>query len=162
MSEPFQPSPAIDPQWRPGGPSGPRAGFWRRGLALLIDTILIGIVGGTLTGIGAAVDSSALIALGYAVWVLGYLVYDVYFHGSSSGQTVGKRALGIRVIDFGTGGPIGYGRATIRWLGRIVSGFFCYLGYLWMLWDQEKQCWHDKMANDVVVPVDAYPVAHWP
>jgi hypothetical protein len=31
-----------------------------------------------------------------------------------------------------------------------------------MLWDKEKQTWHDKLANDVVVPVDAYPVASWP
>jgi hypothetical protein len=27
-----------------------------------------------------------------------------------------------------------------------------------MLWDKEKQCWHDKAANDVVVPVQYYPV----
>jgi uncharacterized RDD family membrane protein YckC len=26
------------------------------------------------------------------------------------------------------------------------------LGYLWMLWDSEKQTWHDKAANAVVVP----------
>jgi len=63
-----------------------------------------------------------LIELGYAVSLIGSVAYDVYFHGSASGQTVGKRAvgkraLGIRVIDFGSGGPIGYGRATIRWLG---------------------------------------------
>jgi len=29
---------------------------------------------------------------------------------------------------------------------------------LWMLWDREKQCWHDKTANSVVVPEPAYPV----
>ena len=27
-----------------------------------------------------------------------------------------------------------------------------------MLWDREKQCWHDKFANDAVVPTSAYPV----
>ena len=32
------------------------------------------------------------------------------------------------------------------------------LGYFWMLWDREKQTWHDKFANDVVVPTSAYPV----
>ena len=53
---------------------------------------------------------------------------------------------------------LGYGRAFLRLIGRYISGFVCYLGYLWMLWDKEKQCWHDKMANDVVVPVSAYPV----
>jgi uncharacterized RDD family membrane protein YckC len=32
------------------------------------------------------------------------------------------------------------------------------LGYLWMLWDKERQTWHDKFANSVVVPVSAYPI----
>ena len=54
------------------------------------------------------------------------------------------------------GGPIGYSRALVRFLMRIISGAVFYLGYLWMLWDKEKQCWHDKAANDVVVPADAY------
>ena len=78
---------------------------------------------------------------------------------AATGQTIGKRMLGIRVYDFGgSGGPIGYGRAFIRWLGRIISGIPCYLGYLWMLWDKEKQTWHDKLATTVVVPESAYPV----
>jgi hypothetical protein len=27
-----------------------------------------------------------------------------------------------------------------------------------MLWDKEKQTWHDKLATTVVVPESAYPV----
>ena len=38
----------------------------------------------------------------------------------------------------------------------------CYLGYFWMLWDGEKQTWHDKLATTVVVPVAYYPVDKWP
>ena len=67
--------------------------------------------------------------------------------------------MGIRVIDFDTGGPIGYGRGFIRWIGRIVSEIVFFIGYLWMIWDKEKQCWHDKFANDVVVPTSSYPAA---
>jgi len=48
--------------------------------------------------------------------------------------------------------PIGYGRAFVRWLVSLVSGFVILIGYLWMLWDSEKQTWHDKAANSVVVP----------
>ena len=65
-------------------------------------------------------------------------------------------------FDFRTGGSIGYGRAFIRWIGRYVSAIACLLGYFWMLWDKEKQTWHDKFANDVVVPESAYPVQNWP
>ena len=65
---------------------------------------------------------------------------------------------GIRVVDFNTGGPIGYSHGFLRTLGKILSGIPCDLGYLWMLWDREKQCWQDKIATTVVVPVQYYPV----
>jgi len=42
-------------------------------------------------------------------------VYFTYMIGSDRGQTVGQMAMGIRVIDFNAGGPIGYGSAFIRW-----------------------------------------------
>ena len=70
--------------------------------------------------------------------------------------------LGIRVIDFRDGGEIGHARAFIRYLGRYVSAIPLLLGYFWMLWDPEKQTWHDKIAGSVVVPVDSYPVEKWP
>ena len=85
------------------------------------------------------------------------IAYFIYFEGGPTGQTLGKKAIGIRVVDFNTGGPIGYGRAFIRYVGRIPSGILL-LGYLWMLWDKEKQTWHDKIATTVVVPVASYPV----
>jgi uncharacterized RDD family membrane protein YckC len=132
------------------GPSGPRAGFWRRFAGALIDGIVVGVVVGILT--------AALKGAGYGLGLLLSIGYYTYFEGGPTGQTLGKMALGIRVVDFQTGGPIGYGRGFIRWIGRILSAIVFYLGYLWMLWDREKQCWHDKLANDVVVPVDAYPV----
>jgi uncharacterized RDD family membrane protein YckC len=137
------------------GASGPRAGFGRRLVAAIVDGILYAVVYGILYAFlseGAA----------YGLTLLAALVYLTYFEGSASGQTVGKKLLNIRVIDFATGGPIGYGRAFLRWLGRILSSIPLYLGYLWMLWDKEKQTWHDKIANCVVVPTDAYPVERWP
>jgi uncharacterized RDD family membrane protein YckC len=70
--------------------------------------------------------------------------------------------MNIRVIDFETGGSIGFSKALIRNIVRIASGVVCLLGYLWMLWDKEKQTWHDKVAASVVVPTADYPVAAWP
>jgi uncharacterized RDD family membrane protein YckC len=153
MTEPSYQQPAYQPP-AGTGPSGPRANFGQRLVAYIIDAILIGIVYGILFVINRT--------LGYVVGLLLGLVYLTYFEGSPSGQTVGKKAMGIRVIDFRTGGSIGYGRAFIRWIGRYVSGIPCLLGFFWMLWDKEKQTWHDKFANDVVVPESAYPVQSWP
>src|SRR5262249_37823719 len=118
---------------------------------LIIDGILVGIIDAILRAI-----------LGYGVGVsLGLVVSIVYFTvliGSSRGQTVGQMALGIRVIDFNTGGPIGYGRAFVRWLVSIVSAVGFPLGYPSMLWDKEKQCWRDKATHAGGVPVQYYPV----
>jgi uncharacterized RDD family membrane protein YckC len=148
------PPPAGAPPtaWAPSGPSGPRASFGRRFVAYLIDVILLGVIGGILVAI---FDTT----LGYSLQLLLGLAYFTYLEGGAKGQTLGKMALGIRVIDFSSGGPIGYGRGAIRYLGRIVSGIVCLLGYLWMLWDKEKQTWHDKIATTVVVPVANYPVS---
>jgi uncharacterized RDD family membrane protein YckC len=47
--------------------------------------------------------------------------------------------------------PIGYTRGFLRYIGRIISSLPIGLGYFWMLWDPQKQTWHDKIANSVVV-----------
>jgi len=138
-----------------GGPSGPRAGFGVRFVAALVDGVALGVASLLLQAlVGEALGTVVGIALG--------LGYYAYLEGSPSGQTLGKRAMNIRVVDFLTGGPIDPGRALIRYLGRILSTLPCLLGYFWMLWDPERQTWHDKLANTVVVPTSAYPVESWP
>jgi uncharacterized RDD family membrane protein YckC len=153
----YPPPPQTPPAWSPHQ-SGPRAGFWARFAALFIDSIVIAIIPIIVIAIGAGSDSNGLRALGYILFFVGYIAYFIYFEGGPTEQTPGKRALGIRVVDFNTGGSIGHGRAFVRLIVRYISGLVCYLGYLWMLWDKEKQCWHDKAANDVVVPTQYYPV----
>ena len=112
MTDPSSQQPAYQPP-AGDGPSGPRASFGRRFVAAIIDGILLGIPGGILYAINTT--------LGYVVQLLLTVAYLTYLEGSPSGQTVGKKAMGIRVIDFRTGGSIGYGRAFIRWIGRYVS-----------------------------------------
>jgi len=121
-----------------------KAGFWRRFGAAFIDALVVDVVTYILS-----------LILGTAGALIGVLIaigYYTYFHGST-GQTPGDAALSIRVVDVDGGGSIGYGRAFVRWLVSLVSGAVVLLGYLWMLWDGEKQCWHDKAARDYVVRV---------
>jgi uncharacterized RDD family membrane protein YckC len=140
-----------------GVAAGQRASFGRRFVASLLDGLILGVLYLILVAVLGR-------GVAYAVNVLAGLAYFAYFEGSPSGQTPGKRALGIRVYDFGRGSPngIGFGRGIIRYLGKLISGIPCALGYLWMLWDKEKQTWHDKLASTVVVPVSQYPVERWP
>jgi uncharacterized RDD family membrane protein YckC len=149
------PAPGWEQQPAPpaytGKGSGPRAGWWRRFGAWFIDSLILGVVNGILT---VAIDRNvaSLISL-----VIG-IAYFGFLEGGRTGQTIGKKALGIRVIDANNGGPIGFGRAIIRYFGRIISAIPLLLGYFWMLWDSERQAWHDKFATDYVVPESAYPV----
>jgi uncharacterized RDD family membrane protein YckC len=136
---------------RASGPSGPRSGFWRRVGAALIDALILAVPSILLV---VVLDQTA----GQILSTLLGWAYFTYFEGGPTGMTPGKRALGIRVIDFNTGGSIGYGRALLRAIVEIFSGLVLLIGYLWMIWDREKQTWHDKAANSVVVPVEAYPV----
>jgi uncharacterized RDD family membrane protein YckC len=134
------------------GPSGPRAGFWRRFGAMIVDGLILAIPSIILV-VAVSQDAANILST-----LIG-LAYYTYFEGGPTGQTLGKRALGIRVYDFRhAGGPIGYGRGLLRYIARILSTIPLFLGYFWMLWDKEKQTWHDKIAGSVVVPVDAYPV----
>ena len=133
----------------------PRAGFWIRFLAAVIDGLLLGIV-------NTIIVREASGPAEYAIGLVISLSYFTYFEGSASGQTIGKKAASIRVVDINGGGRIGHNRAFIRWLGRFVSTVVFLLGYFWMLWDAERQTWHDKFADAVVVPTADYPVDRWP
>jgi uncharacterized RDD family membrane protein YckC len=93
----------------------------------------------------------------WALWgliTLAGVVAAILYYGlleGRTGQTIGKRALGISVLDTRTGAPIGAGRAIGRYFAKILSAIPCLLGYFWMLWDPNKQTWHDKIVSSYVV-----------
>lgn len=163
-----------------GGYAQPKAGWWSRFAALLIDAIIIGLFSvpaiialqaGPTEIETCSVDESGDIQFDQpdnaicevptaGTWVMfgllevaafvGAVAYFGIMEGKGT-QTLGKKALGIRVVDVTTGQPLGLGRGIGRYFGRILSALPCYLGYLWPLWDQQKQAFHDKVVNSVVV-----------
>src|SRR5690348_590917 len=92
--------------------TGPRANFGQRFAAAFIDGAMLAVVGYVLGQI-----SNGLAGAGILIG----LAYYVYLEGSPSGQTVGKKVMNIRVIDADNGGPIGYGRAVLRYFARYLS-----------------------------------------
>lgn len=104
-----------------------------------------------------SVPDAATVALAAVFGLAGaaatIVVYVYYFKREGrTGQSWGRQAMGIRLLDARTGMPIGGGRAFGRFLlAGYVSGSICYLGYLWMLWDDQNQTWHDKIMSTVVV-----------
>jgi uncharacterized RDD family membrane protein YckC len=98
--------------------------------------------------------NGGVLALAWLALVAGAVVGAIYFcrRLGRTGLTPGGKVAGIRVVDAQTGNPIGAGRALGRYLfAGFISGWFFFLGYLWMLWDKRHQTWHDKVVGSVVV-----------
>ncbi|MDX2078602.1 MAG: RDD family protein [bacterium] len=75
-----------------------------------------------------------------------------YYIGLSKygGQTFGKMALGIRVVRV-NGESLRWRDAILRYIGYILSTFSLGIGFLWILIDERRQGWHDKIASTIVV-----------
>jgi uncharacterized RDD family membrane protein YckC/cytoskeletal protein CcmA (bactofilin family) len=116
----------------------PRAGFWIRMLALMIDLILVAVALGWVLGHGSGV-LLLLAAYGAVMWKL-------------KGTTVGGIVCDLKVVRIG-GGPLDWGSAIIRALGCFLSLVVAGLGFIWIAIDREHQAWHDKIAGTVVVRV---------
>ncbi len=141
------------------------AGVLRRLGAVLIDGLLaylpfvpVLVVGAPLVSNVGGVTSEALLTVGVGfvasyLALLGYMAYGLVQMGQ--GRSPGKKLLGLRVIYLATGEPAGFWRMVLREVvGKWVSGAILGLGYLWAIWDDKKQGWHDKIAGTVVVRED--------
>ena len=124
------------------------AGFWKRLAALVIDVVVLMVVRMCFSAI------ALLIALGSdereaiincAISLLAWL----YFAGMESSRhqgTLGKMAVGIKVTDL-SGRPIGFGRASGRYFGKIISAIILGIGFLCAAFTPKKQALHDMLAG---------------
>jgi uncharacterized RDD family membrane protein YckC len=146
------------------GPPLEYANFWYRLAASLIDGIILGIptyflafmMGGfdMLGGIDQKYRTfGSVLAFSMGSSIPSIIINWLYFalqESSAAQATLGKRALGIKVIG-GNGERISFLNATGRHFGKIVSSIILFIGYLMVLWDSRRQGLHDKMANTFVV-----------
>jgi uncharacterized RDD family membrane protein YckC len=134
------------------------ASFGRRLGAHVIDSVIMNVVVGAgyaLVALGSGVVGTVEpTAVTILVGVLGGLVPMIYFvwFWVRKGATPGKSALGIRIVG-ADGSALTGMQSFIRFLGYIPSSLFFCVGYLWMIWDGEKRCWHDMMAGTRVIRV---------
>ena len=132
-------------------------GFWARVGACLIDTVLamLIIVPLSLAVYGTSyfsfsntdlVSGPADVLISWVLPAVAVVLFWIYRQA-----TPGKMAISARVVEAGTGGPLGVGRSIVRYLGYFVSTIPLGLGLLWVAFDPKKQGWHDKIAGTVVV-----------
>ena len=147
------------------------AGFWRRFVAYLIDSVIIsfasflvfiptfGLLG---IGIGAGAMEEPEAAAGFvlaavAAYLFSILVvaaagwlYFAMMESSNKMATLGKMAIGIKVTDL-NGNRISFGRATGRYFAKILSGMILMIGYIMAGFTEKKQALHDMIASCLVV-----------
>jgi uncharacterized RDD family membrane protein YckC len=119
-----------------------KATFGQRAIAAIIDWAILLVPSIVLAVLLKSVGQFASLLIGIA--------YAAYFEGTQNGQTPGKKMQNIRVVP-NAGGQMDPGKAIIRYICKIVSSIPCGLGYWWMLWDKDKQTWHDKLSSTSVV-----------
>ena len=136
------------------------AGFWRRFVAYIIDTIVMYIVmiplfmifgaAGSLTGSTQPDEVGAGFWIAYLLTIVLQWLYFAVMESSSRQATLGKMALGI-VVTGEDGQRISFGRATGRFFGKILSGLILLIGYIMAAFTERKQALHDMLASTLVL-----------
>ena len=153
------PTPPPPPVWdaRPAG-AGQVAygGFWIRFVAYIIDAILLGIVGSVLASI-----------LGFSLWdpdlehydptlnLVSFVIGWAYFallESSERGATVGKMAMGLRVVT-SDGQRLSFLNATGRYFAKIISAAILLIGFIMIGFTDKKRGLHDMIAGTLVIKV---------
>jgi uncharacterized RDD family membrane protein YckC len=120
----------------PAAITAPRAGFWIRMGALLIDVVLVGVI-------------VSLLDPADEVWLIGLAAYGALMW-KLKGTTIGGLVCGIKVVRR-DGAEINWDTAIVRALGCFLSLVVAGLGFLWIVFDEDRQAWHDKIAGTLVV-----------
>lgn len=153
-------------------PPAPYADWLRRVGGFLIDSLIILVPTFALFGIATALTVGSLhcttdpfgrtsctgnanpagIVLEILAWVvgIGLGLYLAYVEGTT-GQTPGKRVVGIRLVRERDYQVLGFGMAFLRRLAHFLDSIACYIGWLWPLWDMKRQTFADKVTNSVVL-----------
>jgi uncharacterized RDD family membrane protein YckC len=149
----------------PGEPAAfalPAAGWWRRVAATVLDNLVVlgaAAAGGLLVLLVTGSESDAY-GTGWVLAIAGALLYPPAFLARNRGRTLGKQAVGVRVVRRDATSP-GFGLAFVR--EAVVKGVF---GVLWLplvldclmpLVDRHNRAVHDIMLGTRVVADDGPP-----
>ncbi len=91
-----------------------------------------------------------LILIGLAL-MIGIQIWNRWIRGGKTGQTIGRKTVGITMVSEQTGQPIGPGMAFVRDIAHCVDSIIMCLGWLWPLWDDKHQTLADKIVGTVVI-----------
>jgi uncharacterized RDD family membrane protein YckC len=88
---------------------------------------------------------------------LAYFLWNFCYRQGKTGQSIGKSALKFKVISDKTWQPIGFWLSLVRQIAHHLDQTICYVGYLFPIWDDQRQTLADKIMSTVCVPVNPPP-----
>ncbi len=137
-------SPPVSPTLPPviSAATLPRAGFWHRLLASILDAVIVGMAFGMIHSIWHGFGGI------FPFW---YAVYCVIMW-ATKGTTIGGIICGLKVVRLDDR-PVDWSVAIVRALSGFLSLAVAGLGFIWVVFDDEKQSWHDKIAGTTIVRV---------
>ena len=130
-------------------------GFWKRTVAVLVDTFLIILV--TLPiliwAYGIEYLNNEHMEKGSLYFIINYIfpTIAVILLWKYYQATPGKMIFKATIVDAKTGGKPTLKQWIIRYLGYFVSLLPFGLGYFWVAFDKKKQSFHDKLAKTLVI-----------
>lgn len=137
------------------------AGPLRRLAAFILDGLLASVLSFILGILGLMPDiltdeysdpaaASQNLGMYYLIILVIYLVIQCIFYTRST--SLGKAILRMQVVTKDSQQPAGFGKMLLReTVGKALSGIVFGLGYLWILFNKDRQAWHDKIVNTVVI-----------
>ncbi len=126
----------------------------------LIDSIVVSAAAWIafilIAALGLQDQSGGSPGPGLAIYLVGLLaslviaIWNLFIRQGRTGQSIGKQALGTRLISASTGQPIGGWMAFLRQICHFLDSLACYLGWLWPTWASGRQTFADKIVGPVV------------
>lgn len=158
----YPPPPAPDysnayPPATMGG-SGALVDWPKRALGGLIDYVAPAIV---FSVVGSIIGNAVSTTLGNVidtVLIAGWWAYLGYLSGTY-GITPGRAIAKTKLVSQETGQLIGVGQGILRQLAHLLDSLACYIGWLFPLWDANRQTFADKIVKTVVIDNSADPNA---
>ena len=92
--------------------------------------------------------------LAIILWLasIGWSIYNRWYQAGTTGQSLGKKTLHLKLVSEQTGQPIGVLMAFVRDICHFIDAVICYVGFLFPLWDAKRQTIADKIVGTVVIP----------
>jgi uncharacterized RDD family membrane protein YckC len=141
---------------------GHYAGFISRLIAYVIDLVIISlsliIISWTLNTTVEFLNLSTRAVSDFAKFFMTGTTIFLFLAGyfvlfwALTGQTPGMLIMGLRTVTL-DGQQLSLGHSVRRFIGYIISFLTLFIGFLWILVDDRRQGWHDKIAGTCVIYV---------